>query len=132
MGIVAHPLALGLAASLLAAQAFAEDWPADKVTCVGAYGALAQEAAALSLWRPKIAEGTNFATIDWAARRVKLLGGSPVMEASGKSYEDNFRQMLRRDRIDNVSQNTGVVIDLSMRCDKAFGYSPSFVIPPKS
>jgi hypothetical protein len=37
--------------------------------------------------------------------------------------------MLRADHIDNVMKGTGVVIELSMRCDQAFGYSPSFVIP---
>ncbi len=122
-------VALGLAAALLAAPAFAEEWPADKVTCVGAYGALAQEVTAHVAWEPNFGKGTNLTTIDWAARRLKLLNGSPVIEAGAKAYEDNFRQMLRKDRIDDVAKNTGVVIELSMRCDQAFGNSPSFVIP---
>ncbi|MDO9334808.1 MAG: hypothetical protein Q7T61_00265 [Caulobacter sp.] len=123
--------ALGLAASLLAAPAFAQDWAADKVTCVGAYGALAQEVPAHVAWEPKFGQGTNLTTIDWASRRTKLLAGGVATEAAAKVYEDNFRQMLRKDRIDDVAKGTGVVIELSMRCDTAFGYAPSFVIPPK-
>lgn len=124
-------LVLG-AASLLAAPAVAQEWEATKVNCVGAYGALAHETASHVTWRPQFGQGTNLTTIDWAARRVKLLAGGVATEAAAKVAEDNFRQMLRKDRIDDFAQGTGVVIELTMRCDKAFGYSPSFVIPPKS
>lgn len=121
-------LVLG-AASLLAAPAVAQEWEATKVNCVGAYGALAQEVPSHVAWEPKFGQGTNLTTIDWAARRVKLLAGGVGIQAEAKLVEDNFRQMLRKDRIDDVAKGTGVVIELSMRCDQAFGYSPSFVIP---
>lgn len=120
---------LGLAAALFAAPAFAQDWKADKVTCVGAYGALAQEVPAHVAWEPKFGQGTNLTTIDWAARRQKLLSANREIEREAGDYEDNFRQMLRKDRIDDVAKGTGVVIELSMRCDQAFGNTPSFVIP---
>lgn len=132
MRIVAFGPALGLAAALLAVPAFAEDWAADKVNCVGVYGAIAQEAAAHVAWRPQLGDGTNFTTIDWKGRRLKLLNGGVATEAAAKVVEDNFRQMLRKDRIDDFSSGTGVVIELSMRCDQVFGYSPTFTIPPKT
>lgn len=123
---------LGLAAGLIAAPAVAQEWEATKVNCVGAYGALAQEVPSHVAWEPKFGQGTNLTTIDWGARRVKLLAGGVATEAAAKVVEDNFRQMLRKDRIDDVARGTGVVIELTMRCDRAFGYSPSFVIPPKN
>ena len=123
---------LGLAAGFIAAPAVAQEWPADKVTCAGAYGALQQEVAAHVAWEPNFGKGTNLTTIDWGARRKTLIATAPAIENDATDYEDNFRQMLRKDRIDDVAKNTGVVIELSMRCDRAFNYSPSFVIPPKS
>ena len=120
------------ATGLLAGPALAQEWEATKVNCVGAYGALAQEVPAHVAWEPRFGQGTNLTTIDWGARRLKLLNGGVATEAAAKVAEDNFRQMLRKDRIDDVARGTGVVIELSMRCDTTFGYSPSFVIPPKS
>jgi hypothetical protein len=127
---------LTLASSLilaagLAAPTSAADWAADKTNCVGAYGAIAKEVASHVAWRPQLGEGTNFTTINWADRRLKLLNGGVATEAAAQVVEDNFRQMLRKDRIDDFSSSTGVVIELTMRCDKAFGYSPSFVIPER-
>ena len=124
--------ALAIAASQLAAPASAQVWEASKVNCVGAYGALAHEAPAQVAWRAGFGAGTNLLTIDWAGRRTRLLAGGVATEAAAKVVEDNFRQMLRKDRIDDVAQGTGVVIELTMRCDQAFGYSPSFVIPPRN
>lgn len=121
--------ALALAASLLALPAAAQDWPADKVNCVAAYGALANEAASTAAWNPRLGGATNLTTINWAERRTKLLAGATATETAARVFEENFRQMLRKDRIDNVMKGTGVVIGLSMRCDEEFGYSPSFVIP---
>lgn len=123
--------ALGLSLSLVAVPAFAQDWEASKTNCVGAYGALAQEAVSQAAWNPNIGGATNLTTINWADRRLKLLNGGVATEAAAKVVEDNFRQMLRKDRIDNVMKGTGVVIELSMRCDRTFGYSPSFVIPAR-
>ena len=129
MRIVVPSLALGLAASLLAVPAVAQEWKADKTNCVAAYGALAHESASIVAWRPQLGGATNLTTIDWAGRRTKLLNGSAVLQAGAQPFEGNFRQMLRKDRIDDISQATGVVIELSMRCDVVFGYSPTFVIP---
>lgn len=131
MRIARHAPALTLVASLIAGPALAQDWPATSVACAGAYGALAQEVPAQVLWAPNFGNGTNLTTIDWGARRQSLLKASPEIAREAATYEENFRQMLRKDRIDNIAKGTGVVIELSMRCDQTFGNSPSFVIPPK-
>ncbi|WGM41046.1 hypothetical protein [Caulobacter sp. NIBR1757] len=131
MRIALPGAALALIASLSAVPALAEEWQATKVACAGAYGALAEEVPAHVAWGPNFGNGTNLTTIDWAARRQSLLKANPGIAREAGDYEENFRQMLRMDRIDNVARGTGVVIELSMRCDQAFGNSPSFVIPPK-
>lgn len=123
---------IALTVSLSAVPARAEEWEATKTNCVGAYGALAQEAGSQAAWNPRIGGSTNLTTINWADRRLKLLNGAVATEAAARVVEDNFRQMLRKDRIDNVMKGTGVVIELSMRCDRTYGYSPSFVIPPRT
>lgn len=129
MRFTVSALTLSTTLALTAGPALAQDWEASKVNCVGAYGALAQEAASQVLWNPNLGGSTNLTTINWADRRLKLLNGGVATEAAARVVEDNFRQMLRKDRIDNVMKGTGVVIELSMRCDRTYGYSPSFVIP---
>lgn len=123
------PAVFTVTVCLLAAPASAQIWEVSKANCAGAYGALAHEAQAQVAWRPGFGNGTNLLTINWADRRTRLLAGAGATEATARIVENNFRQMLRMDRIDDVAKGTGVVIELSMRCDQAFGYSPSFVIP---
>jgi hypothetical protein len=119
-------LALLLAA--IAAPVAADDWKTDVSTCAGAYGALADQAGEMAAWAPLLGR-SNLARIDWAARKARLLDGSPVYEAASGPYERNFKMMVLADRIDGTAKGAATVLELSQACDKAFKLSPSFEIP---
>jgi len=125
-----RPLAVAaLFAALFASPAAAQDpWKVDKSSCIGAYGALARQKDQLVAWAPALGK-TNFVSIDWAARKAQLLGGSSIYEAASKPYEDNYEMMMLRDRIDGGAKGAATVLELSQRCDEAFKFSPTFAMP---
>lgn len=127
------PFSLAIALSLQGGVAMAADPIAAEVPqCLGAYGALASQAQAMSAWSPALGR-SNLTRIDWAARKAKLLEdedqGSGIYEASSRIYVNAYVMRLAKDRIDHTAADTAAILELSVRCDQAFHYSPSFAIP---
>lgn len=112
----------------IAAPAVADDWKIDVSTCAGAYGALADQSDEMAAWAPMLGR-SNLTRIDWAARKAKVLDGSPVYEAAAGPYENNFKMMILSDRIDGTAKGNAAVLELSQACDQAFKLSPSFEVP---
>lgn len=110
----------------------AEPIPADVPQCLGAYGALADQAQAMSAWSSALGR-SNLAKIDWAARKANLLEvedqGSGIYEASSGIYVRAYAMRLAADRINGTAADTAAILELSVRCDQANHYSPSFAIP---
>lgn len=110
----------------------AEPIPAEVSQCLGAYGALASEAEAMSAWSSALGR-SNLTKIDWAARKAKLLEakdqGTGIYQASSGVYVNAYVMRLTGDRINQAAADTAAILELSVRCDQAFHYSPSFAIP---
>ena len=130
---------LVIALSTLGGAAMAEDViPAETSQCLGAYGALADQAQAMSAWAPALGR-SNLAKIDWAGRRTKLLrivdaddvaaGEEGFYESVSAPYLIGYKMRLAADRINGTAADTSAILELSIRCDQAFHYSPSFAIP---
>jgi len=126
---------LGLAAALstLGGAAMADDAiPADIPQCAGAYGALADQAPTLSAWSPALGR-SNLTKIDWAARQAALLKakdqGTGIYTGAAGIYLTAYKMRMAADRINSTAADTSAILELSIRCDKTYGYSPSFAIP---
>ncbi len=121
-------LATGLSI-LGGAAAHAEDAkPVTREQCIGVYGALAEERASLIQMFPKLGT-TNLGQIDYPGRKVKLLAGSEVYAAASQVYELNYKQMLLEDIVNAKASGLGKVIGLSMDCDNANSFTPTFTMP---
>lgn len=131
MRLVLFSLTIALS-SLGGAAMAAEPIPAEVSPCLGAYGALADQAQALSVWSSLLGR-SNLKTIDWAARRAKLLkadsDSADLYEATSGPYLEVFKMRMAADRINGTAADTSAILELSVRCDQAFHYSPSFAIP---
>ena len=126
-------ISLAVVLSLPASVALAADpIPAEVSQCLGAYGALADQAPAMSSWSSALGR-SNLTKIDWAARRAKLLEaedqGTGIYAASSGIYVNAYVMRLTGDRIDGTAADTSAILELSIRCDQAFHFSPSFAIP---
>ncbi|MBI5941431.1 MAG: hypothetical protein HY859_13490 [Caulobacterales bacterium] len=129
-------ISLAIVLSSPAGVAMAEDpIPAEVSQCLGAYGALADQAPAMSSWSSALGR-SNLTKIDWAARRTKLLEaedqGVGIYAASSGLYVNAYVMWLTADRINHTAADTAAILELSVRCDQAFHFSPSFAIPPAS
>lgn len=136
-----RPVLFGLAVALspLGGVAMADEpIPAEASQCLGAYGALADQAQAMAAWAPALGR-SNLAKIDWAGRRTKLLrivdaddvaaGEEGFYESVSAPYLIGYKMRLAADRINSTAADTSAILELSIRCDQAFHYSPSFAIP---
>lgn len=124
-------VAAALLAGMTAAPARAADrWEANTQTCIGLYGALADQAQPLADWAP-VLKRSNLTQIDWAARKAALLkkDDDGFYAAMADPYETNFKMGFLRDRIDSTAADTSAALELSQACDKANGFSPSFTVP---
>lgn len=124
---------IALFLSLCGGAALAEDAiPADVPQCLGAYGALADQAQALSAWSSALGR-SNVTRIDWAARRAALLEaedqGTGIYTGAGGIYLTAYKMRMAADRINSTAADTSAILELSIRCDQRFHYSPSFAIP---
>ncbi|MDP1738379.1 MAG: hypothetical protein Q8L23_13185 [Caulobacter sp.] len=129
---------LAVALSMLGGTAMAEDLiPAEVPQCLGAYGALADQAQAMSAWSPALGR-SNLTKIDWAARRARLLrtadgepeeGEEGFFESVSSPYLNGYKMRLAADRINGTAADTSAILELSIRCDQANHFSPSFAIP---
>jgi len=131
---------LVIALSTLGGAAMAEDAiPAETSQCLGAYGALADQAQAMSAWSAALGR-SNLTKIDWAGRRTKLLktvdadedlaeGEEGFFESVSAPYLIGYKMRLAADRINGTAADTSAILDLSIRCDQANHFSPSFAIP---
>lgn len=122
-----------IALSSLGGVAMAADpIPAEATQCLGAYGALADQAQSLSAWSPALGR-SNITQIDWAARHDKLLKakdqGTGITAAASDVYVNAYRMRFLRDQIDGTAADTSAILELSVRCDQANHFSPSFAIP---
>lgn len=126
-------LSFAIALSPLGGVAMAADpIPAEVSQCLGAYGALASQAQAMAAWSSALGR-SNLVKIDWAARRANLLEvedqGSGIYEASSGIYVNAYVMRLAADRINGTAADTAAILELSVRCDQANHFSPSFAIP---
>jgi hypothetical protein len=126
-------VSLAIALSPLGDVAMAADpIPAEVSQCLGAYAALADQAQAMSSWSPALGR-SNLVKIDWAARHARLLEvegkGTGIYEASSAIYVRVYKMRLETDRIDGTAADTSAILELSVRCDQANHFSPSFAIP---
>ncbi len=117
-------------ALLLAAPAAAraeETYEVNAATCGGVYGALADTRGRMSETFPAFA-GTNLNQIDYAARRYRVTGSDPAARAGQLAYETQFKVALTRDIIDRKPNNIGAILKLSVRCDFANNFTPTFTV----
>lgn len=122
-------LACAFAGLAARAQAGAEEWKSDAETCSGLYGALEERKASMAQINAAVAK-SNLASIDWAARKAGLQAKLQE-QIKPKLYQDNFNMMVLKDTIDGTTEGMATVLDLSQRCDAAFGFKPSFAFAPK-
>mgnify|MGYP001251383776 CR=1 FL=1 len=112
---------------LLAAPALAADggkWPVNRESCVGAYGALDNQGAILSVVMPERLKG-NIGAIDWAARRAAVLRGSSVIEAASAIYLATFDAALEDFQTAGPPAEAEEVFKLAAQCDRQFGQVPA-------
>lgn len=129
---------LAILLSLPGSVAMADDpIPAEVSQCLGAYGALADQAQAMSAWSTALGR-SNLTQIDWAARRARLLrtadgepeeGEEGFFESVSSPYLNAYKMRLAADRINGTAADTSAILELSVRCDQANTFSPSFAIP---
>ena len=131
MRLVLFSFAIALSPLSGAAMA-AEPIPAEVSQCLGAYGALADQARAMAAWSPALGR-SNLTKIDWAARQAKLLKaedrGTGIYAASSGIYVNGYKMRLAGDRVNGTAADTSAILELSVRCDQVHHYSPSFAIP---
>lgn len=111
---------------LLAGPAFAagdDEWPVNHESCAGAYGALDNQSAMLSVVMPDRLKG-NIVTINWAARRTTVLRGSSVLEAASRIYLATFDGALEDYATAGPSAPAEEVFQLAAACDRKFGLTP--------
>lgn len=116
----------GALALLIVAPAVAAEpkyLPAD-YSCGAVYGVMHSQRAAMIKWRPQLG-GVQFATIDWAARKATLAktANKDLLDV----FELNFTSILTKDIRDGKLTGSADVLALSLDCDKAFGFTPSFM-----
>lgn len=121
--------AVGLTVLAAAPAQAADRWQADTQTCIGVYGALADQAQPLADWSAAL-KRSNLTQIDWAARKATLVANDEydIYAAAAEPYETGFKMGFLRDRIVGTAKNTSDALELSQACDKANGFSPSLTV----
>jgi hypothetical protein len=126
----------GLAVSLVllgatVGAARAEDtFGTDAATCAGVYGALGDTRERLTATFPAFKD-TNFAQIDYAGRRAKLIGSDDATKAGALAFEVEFKKRLVGDIIDGKATHIGEVLKVQVHCDFAHNLMPTFTPPAK-
>jgi hypothetical protein len=111
--------------SLLAGPAFAAGtWPVNRESCAGAYGALDNQGAILSVVMSERLKG-NIGAIDWAARRAAVVRGSSVIEAASAIYLATFDSALEDYQTAGPPAKAEEVFQLAAQCDQQFGQTPA-------
>jgi hypothetical protein len=121
---------LALAAAAFAPVAQADDgFKADAVTCAGVYDAIADSSRVLLAFFPDLNK-TNFGEIDFGARGEKLLADKDV-EAHYMEPFKTYKTMLTYAGINRKPKDLREVLALSVRCDRALGFKPSYSADPR-